>query len=160
MKFIKQWGNFKNLPIIRTLFNGTLSLTGSFLSVVFIIAVIFFMCFSLSSVTLGENSLEASALMVQSVEVPYDDIVEIELVDFDSHVMGERVSGFRSLFNISGSYINDEYGIYDVYFSKKNKENCVVIRYTKYDAYLVFNLKDSVQTEEMYNELLCLADLP
>lgn len=161
MKFIKKkWERFKNLPVICTLFNGTFSATGSFLSLIFVVTVIGFMCFSVSSIKLGENSLEASAMMVQPLEVPYDDIEEIRLIDYNAHVMGQRVSGFQSVFAISGSYTNDEYGIYDVFFSKRNKENYIMIRYSEYDAYLLFNLKDPVQTAQMYNELLELAADP
>lgn len=161
MKSVKEkWESFKNLPVICTLFNGTFSAAGSVLSLIFVVAVIGVMCFSVSSIKLGEDRLEASAILVQPVEVPYDDIREIRLIDYNTHVMGQRVSGFQSVFAVSGSYTNDEYGIYDAFFSKQNKENCIVIRYSEYDAYLLFNLKDSLQTAQMYDKLLELTADP
>lgn len=154
MKIKKTWEKIKNLPVICMFFNGTFSPTGSFLSIFFVIAVILFMCLSSSKVKLGEDYIEVSATLVQPVKVSYEDITDIQLADLESHVMGERASGFQSLFAVSGSYVNDEYGIYDVFFSKQNKYNLIIIRYTEYDAYLVFNLKTPAQTEEMYNMLL------
>ena len=158
MKIGEQWRKLKNLPVVCTLFNGTLTSTGAFLSIVFVMVVFVLMFFSSSKVALGDTALEAGAMLAQELKVPYEDIVEVRLIDFEDHEMGTRAAGFSNLFSVSGSYYNDEYVIYDAYFSRKNKENCVEVRYTEFDAYVLFNLKDPVETEEMYEKLLALTE--
>lgn len=137
----------------KKLFTGTLTVKGSIISIVVFFAVVAVMLLSHSSVELGDESFKASAVFVAPVEIAYDSVDSVTLLDRDELDLGEKTSGFSNFFTIAGSYINDEYGLYDVYLDKSNDANCILVNYQKV-GYVVFSTGDPEETNSIYEELL------
>ena len=143
-------------PGLKKVFTGTFTAAGSLISIAVFAVMVAIMLLSRSSVELREDSVKASAVLVSPVEVSYEDIESVQLLNRDELALGEKTRGFSNLFTIAGSYVNEEYGIYDVYLSKANKVNCILIRYLDV-GYAVFNTGDPAETRQIYEELLLRA---
>lgn len=158
MKASKLTDKIRNIPFIRLMFNGTFSGSGTLLSILFVIAVFVFMTFSGSKITVSDDTLCASAVLVSPIEISMSDIDEVSLRNMNDFDMGERTRGFASLFTVSGSYINDEYDLYDVYFCRSNKENYIAIRYSDV-GWLLINEKSDDATQQLYEKLLSITKI-
>lgn len=152
MKNGKLTDKIKQLPVLSLVLNGTLTGTGTVFSILFFLILAVIMLFSHTKIELGEDTLKASAVLVAPVEVRYEEIQEITLMDFDDFDLGVRSRGINNLFTLSGSYSNAEIGIYDLYLYKSNKDNLIVIRYQDM-LYLVINKKTAGETEKLMEQL-------
>ncbi len=100
-------------------------------------------------VELGDTAVTIKAPMVDRT-IAYDDIDTVELdPDFD---IGSRISGYGGLEINSGKFRNSEYGQYTL----ASYASCdTFVKITKKSGeHIVFNQKNSAETEALYSDLV------
>lgn len=98
--------------------------------------------------TLDDTSLNIEASFASDLTVKYENIDEIEYRE--SGVSGTRVVGFASARLLTGSFQNDEFGVYTRYTHTGNKP-CIVIK--SGEEILVLGLEGAEQTKALYEQL-------
>ena len=98
--------------------------------------------------TLDDTSLKIEASFSGDLTLKYEDIDEIEYRE--GSVDGTRVVGFNSARLLTGSFENEEFGLYTRYTYTGNKP-CVVIK--SGEETFVIGLNSSEDTKALYEEI-------
>ena len=98
--------------------------------------------------TLDDTSLKIEASFASDLTVKYEDIDEIEYRE--DGVAGTRVVGFASARLLTGSFQNDEFGVYTRY-THTGKKPCIVIK--SGEDILVLGLENADATKAIYEQL-------
>lgn len=116
-----------------------------FIAAVYLITVLFgdFQ----TSVKFGkDDALTLTGPRKTSVTVAYDDIESIELITLADP--GEKVDGGSSRSYCWGTWKNEEYGVYQLFISKKTP--AAILVKTNAGEIIIFNQGDTATTENTY----------
>ncbi len=93
------------------------------------------------------DAIEIKADYWSDIEIEFSDI---ESVEYEAFVDGQRISGFASHRLLLGLFKNEELGAYTRYTYTNNK-NCIVLK-TK-SGFKVFNLETEEETRKLYDKI-------
>lgn len=117
------------------------------ISAVILILVLFIFAGGVK-VSIDNNELAVSSLLVSNTKIQISEIQSIELVENLDY--GKRISGLGTIKMQLGSYENDQFGEYKLY-SYSQVKTVILIRTN--DSIIALNQKTYEKTKQLYDDL-------